>query len=252
MTEHPKEIRTPFSWHDGDMPEEILVVEDDDGIRTTLALALRDEGYAVHPVADAAEGLRVLGTEDIDAMIVDLMLGGVDGYTFIRRARMVSDRPILVVSALSDTDDIVTAFEDGADDYVTKPFQIQEVTARLRALRRRSAASTPNVADEDDDVVLDRARRLVLHSGAGSVRFDDAPLHLTTTEFRLLEVLAASSGRVLSRQSLLERVWDRDYFGDERIVDVHVRRLRTKVEVDPANPLLIVTVRGLGYRLDLQ
>jgi DNA-binding response OmpR family regulator len=177
------------------------------------------------------------------------MLGEMDGFTFIREVRQSSDVPIIVVSARDDTHDIVAALESGADDYVTKPFQVKEVSARLRALRRRP----PTVARtaEAEISVLDSANGpLVLDWGAGVVRRDRDEVHVTSTEFRLLCELNQPPGRVLSREVLLHRVWDRDYFGDERIVDVHIRRLRTKIEANPGTPTLLVTVRGLGYRFD--
>ena len=232
------------------MGARLLVVEDDDGIRAALRLALQDEGYDVVDCASAEEALERVRGATVDLMLVDLMLGGMDGFTFIRTVRPTSDAPIIVLSARADTHDIVAALEAGADDYVTKPFELKEVTARLRALRRRGGRpSEPEPAQ--DVVVLDRAGPLVLDVGAGRVRRGDTDVHLTVTEFRLLRELASPPGRVLSRQSLLESVWDRGFFGDERIVDVHVRRLRTKIEPDAAQPRLVVTVRGLGYRLDV-
>lgn len=233
----------------------LLILEDDDGIRTSLRLALEDDGYDVTDVGDAEAALRVVTDDPVDVMLVDLMLGGMDGFTFIRRVRPVSDAPIIVISARDGTEDIISALEAGADDYVTKPFVVKEVSARVRALLRRGRVTT-SVAREkpvDDRIVLDGADpQLVLDPGAGTVRRGSNEIHLTVTEFRLLCELASPAGRVRSRGSLLEAVWDRGFFGDERIVDVHIRRLRTKVERDPGNPDLVVTVRGLGYRLDPQ
>ena len=231
----------------------LLVLEDDDGIRTSLRMAMEDEGYDVVEHARAEEALVAAEDEQLGVMLVDLMLGGMDGLTFIHRVRQYNDVPIVVVSARADTHDIVAALEAGADDYVTKPFQIKEVTARLRALRRRGRSVLAGQAEPaDSSVVLDGSAepRLVLWPDAGRLRRGDEPVHLTVTEFRLLCELAESAGRVLSRQVLLERVWERGYFGDERIVDVHIRRLRTKIERDPGRPQLVVTVRGMGYRLD--
>jgi DNA-binding response OmpR family regulator len=188
-------------------------------------------------------------------MLVDLTLGGdMDGYGFIRQVRTFSDAPIIVVSARADTHDIVAALEGGADDYVTKPFQVKEIGARLRALLRRGRIRTADAAEPAPAAIVLDGRQpdpLVLHPEAGVVRRGDQQVHLTLTEYRLLCELASPPGRVLSRQSLLERVWDHGFFGDERIVDVHIRRLRTKVERDPSAPQTVVTVRGLGYRLDL-
>jgi DNA-binding response OmpR family regulator len=235
------------------VPPRLLVVEDDDSIRTALRWALEDEGYAVAEAVNGEDACRYVAESAPDLMLVDLMLGAVDGFAVIREVRRNHDLPIIVVSARADTHDIVAALEAGADDYVTKPFQVKEITARLRALRRRAGGT----ATRDDgraaprEVVLDsEPPALVLREERGTVHRGDEQLPLTLTEFRLLCELAASPGRVLSRQDLLARVWEHGFFGDERIVDVHIRRLRTKVERDPGAPRIVVTVRGLGYRLD--
>ncbi|MGY2066970.1 response regulator [Blastococcus sp. SYSU DS0619] len=237
----------------------ILVVEDDDSIRTALRWALEDEGYDVAEAASGEDAVRMVGIAAPDMMIVDLMLGSMDGFTVIREVRRAHDLPVVVVSARADTQDIVEALEAGADDYVTKPFQIKEITARLRALRRRTAQApghhqTAGQAGGQAGVVLDHDPRapLVLREASGTVYRGEQLVPLTLTEYRVLCELAGAPGRVFSRQALLERVWEHGFFGDERIVDVHVRRLRTKVERDPSSPRLVVTVRGLGYRLDPQ
>jgi DNA-binding response OmpR family regulator len=235
----------------------LLVVEDDDHIRTALRWALEDEGYQVDEALSGEDACRQVIECAPDMMVVDLMLGALDGFAVIREVRRAHDLPIIVVSARADTHDIVAALEAGADDYVTKPFQVKEITARLRALRRRAGtgagANAPGPA-APREVVLDRhpPAPLVLRQESGTVHRGDEQLHLTLTEFRLLCELAAAPGRVLSRQDLLARVWDHGFFGDERLVDVHIRRLRTKVELDPSRPRIVVTVRGLGYRLDPQ
>jgi DNA-binding response OmpR family regulator len=242
----------------------LLVLEDDDGIRAALTLALEDEGYSLIACADAEAALAAVRAEPVDLMLVDIMLGGLDGFTFIRLVRPLSQAPIIVLSARGGTTDIVEALEAGADDYVTKPFVVTEVSARLRALLRRpntrsttaepsSDALEPEPPIEHHHTILDSTHGpLVLDQGAGTVRRGTEPVHVTVTEYRLLVELASPPGRVLSRRSLLERIWDRGFFGDERIVDVHVRRLRTKIEQDPGLPNMVVTVRGLGYRLDPQ
>jgi DNA-binding response OmpR family regulator len=236
------------------MAVRLLVVEDDDHIRTALRWALEDEGYDVAEAASGEEACQAVALAAPDLMVVDLMLGTMDGYEVIRQVRRSRDLPIIVVSAKADTTDIVAALEAGADDYVTKPFQVKEITARLRALRRRAGAAPGTAGHPPDEVVLDSHPEapLVLREARGTVHRGADQLPLTLTEFRLLCELAASPGRVFSRQALLERVWEHGFFGDERLVDVHVRRLRTKVERDPSAPRVVVTVRGLGYRLDPQ
>ncbi|SDD38883.1 DNA-binding response regulator, OmpR family, contains REC and winged-helix (wHTH) domain [Actinokineospora iranica] len=229
-----------------------MIVEDDDRVRAALRLALEDEGYDVVEAPSGEDALAALAaTGPPEVMIVDLMLGGMDGFSCIRQVRQTSDVPIIVVSARVDTHDVVAALEAGADDYVTKPFQIKEITARLRALRRRAAGSG-QVGAPHEKVLDSGPDPLVLSAEGGTVRRGQEQLHLTLTEFRLLCELAEEPGRVLSRQTLLSRVWDRGFFGDERIVDVHVRRLRTKIERNPSAPRTVVTVRGLGYRLDVR
>lgn len=233
------------------MGKDILVVEDDDRIRAMLRLALEDEGYHVREAASGEAGVQAMRESPADCLIVDLMMGGIDGFTCIREVRKTSDAPIIIVSARSDTHDIVAGLEAGADDYVTKPFQIKEVTARLRALHRR-AGRTEAATEPVSEVLLhaEPGRELVLSPGGGTVRRGEEELHLTLTEFRLLCELVAAAKQVLSRGTLLQRVWDQGFFGDERLVDVHIRRLRQKIEPDPAAPVVVVTVRGLGYRFD--
>ncbi|MFC9897526.1 response regulator transcription factor [Nocardia sp. NPDC127579] len=235
------------------MSASLLIVADDDRVRGALRLAMEDEGYDVAeaPTTEAAlDRLRRRGAPDM--IIIDLMLGTMDGFTCIREIRREHHVPIVVVSARDDTHDVVAALEAGADDFVTKPFQIKEITARLRALRRRARLAHERDPGPDD-LVLDTKSGppLVLSRLSGMVRRGEDPVHLTLTEFRLLCELAEAPGRVFSRDVLLDRVWDRGFFGDHRIVDVHMRRLRTKIEQDPSAPRLVVTVRGLGYRLDL-
>jgi two-component system response regulator RegX3 len=221
----------------------LLIVEDDDRIRLSLRLALEDEGYTVRDVANAEAGLAEHRSDPADLVLVDLMLPGMDGFDCIRAIRRLGDVPIVVVSARDDTHDVVAALEAGADDYVVKPVAVKELSARLRALRRRASGSGEGAP------AAQVFGEIELRPDAGEVLLAGEPVHLTRTEFRLLCELADQSGRVLSRQQLLNRVWGYDVYGDERLVDVHVGRLRRKVERDPANPVHVLTVRGLGYKL---
>jgi DNA-binding response OmpR family regulator len=220
----------------------ILVVEDDERIRLSMRLALEDEGYSVDDVASGEEAVARFSEDPAELVLIDLMLPGIDGFETCRTLRKHSTVPVIMVTARSDTHDVVAGLEAGADDYVTKPFVAKELAARIRALLRRSrpADDGPSVLTFGD---------VDLEPDAGVVRRGGVEVHCTRTEFRLLCELASNPGKVLSREQLLERVWGYDYFGDGRLVDVHVRRLRTKVEPDPANPRFILTVRGMGYKL---
>lgn len=229
-----------------------MIVDDDDRIRKELRVALEDEGYDVseaHEAEDALTHLRSNGAPDV--MIVELTLGDMDGFECIREIRRDHDVPIIVVSSRVDTHDVVAALEAGADDFVTKPFEIKEISARMRALRRRARFAAERDAPREMALDADDKGPLLLDREGGLVRRGDEEIKLTLTEFRLLCELADVPGRVLSRAQLLEKVWEENFFGDERIVDVHMRRLRTKIETDPSDPSIVVTVRGLGYRLDL-
>jgi DNA-binding response OmpR family regulator len=222
--------------------EQVLLIEDDDRIRLSLTLGLEDEGYTVRGAATAEEGLREQRRAPADTVLIDLMLPGLDGFECIRQLRSRDDVPIVVVSARDDTHDIVAALGAGADDYVIKPVAVKELSARLRALRRRARASTVSAVPA---LVFDD---LEIRPEAGEVDLRGEPVAVTRTEFRLLCELAEHPGRVLSRAQLLERVWEYAY-GDERLVDVHVGRLRQKIEDDPTAPRHLVTVRGMGYKL---
>lgn len=228
--------------HNGNMSIRILAVDDDDAIRTSLRMALEEEGWSVLE-ADAGESALVMfGKGDPDVVLIDIGLPQMDGFALCREIRRSSDVPIVMVTARVETGDIVEGLEAGADDYMTKPFAPKELAARIRALLRRaqaSEASTGPLTVGDIEIVADE----------GVVRKAGREIHLTRTEFKLLCELAANPGKVLSREQLLESVWGYDYFGDGRLVDVHVRRLRTKVESDAAQPQYVVTVRGMGYKL---
>lgn len=226
------------------MGTRILAVEDDERIRTAVRLALEDEGWTVAEAANGEEALTQFQHEPADVVLIDIMLPGIDGFEVCRSIRRTSDVPIVMVTARADTHDVVAGLEAGADDYLTKPFAPKELSARIRALLRRartSEVSSPHLRFGDLEIVPEE----------GVVRRNGRDVHLTRTEFRVLVELAQSPGRVFSREVLLERIWEHGYFGDGRLVDVHVRRLRTKIEADPANPRHVVTVRGLGYKLQV-
>ena len=220
----------------------ILTVEDDERIRTSVKLALEDEGWQVEEAETGEDAISTFTREPTDVVLIDIMLPGIDGFEVCRSVRRLSDVPIIMVTARADTHDVVAGLEAGADDYLTKPFAPKELSARIRALlrlARPTVPGNPRLRFGDLEIVPQE----------GVVTRGDEQVHLTKTEFRLLVELANHPGTVFSREDLLEKVWGHGVFGDGRLVDVHVRRLRTKVEVDPANPRHVVTVRGLGYKL---
>lgn len=224
------------------MGTRILTVEDDERIRTVVSLALEDEGWVVDEAESGEDALAAFKKDPADVVLIDIMLPGIDGFEVCRSLRRVSDVPIVMVTARADTHDVVAGLEAGADDYLTKPFAPKELSARIRALLRRARPTDPEMTQM-------RFGDLEISPEEGRVAVDSKEVHLTKTEFRLLVELASSPGRVFSREVLLERVWGYGYFGDGRLVDVHIRRLRMKIEKDPANPDHVVTVRGLGYKL---
>lgn len=219
-----------------------MSVEDDERIRTAVRLALEDEGWTVAEAENGEDALVAFAQHPADVVLIDIMLPDIDGFEVCRAIRRTSDVPIVMVTARDDTHDVVAGLEAGADDYLTKPFAPKELSARIRALLRRARSTdnaSPHLRFGDLEIVPDE----------GVVKRSGEEVHLTKTEFKLLVELASSPGKVFSRETLLDKVWGYDYFADGRLVDVHVRRLRTKVEIDPANPRHVVTVRGLGYKL---
>lgn len=223
------------------VPRSVLLVEDDARIRRVIQLALSSEGFSVHEAETGEAGLVMLAERQFDVVLLDVMLPDVDGFEVCRQIRRSSEAPVIMVTARDDSHDVVAGLEAGADDYVTKPFVAKELSARIRALLRRAqGASSPNRV---------QVAGLDVSPRDGVVLRDGVPIALTRTEFGLLCELATAPGRVFSREDLLERVWGYGYFGDTRIVDAHVRRLRTKIEVDAAQPSVVLTVRGMGYQL---
>ena len=224
------------------MDEHVLLVEDDPSIREIATLGLEQAGFRITASGDGADALLRFRESPFDLVVLDVMLPSLDGLEVCREIRRESQVPIVMLSARSELHDVVVGLELGADDYVTKPFELPELVARIRAVLRRSVAGPP-------DGVLSVAG-LEIDPGAFSVRKGGEDVALTATEFRLLLELARRPKQVFTRELLLELVWNYDYLGDSRLVDVAVQRLRGKIEGDPAQPKLIQTVRGVGYRFD--
>jgi len=225
------------------MPAKILLVEDEPALVETITYNLRREGYEVLSETDGAAGLRVAQSATPDLVVLDLMLPTMDGMDVCRQLRRSSNVPILVLTARKSEADKVLGLELGADDYVTKPFSMRELLARIKAMLRRNRASQPPSRQAFGKFTLDDARH--------EIRKSAAPLALTPLEYSLLRFLLQHHGTTLSREMLLEQVWGYDFAGDTRTVDVHVRSLREKIEDDAAAPHYLLTVRGIGYRLDL-
>ena len=224
------------------MTVRVLTVEDDERIRQSVKLALEEEGWEVEEASSGEDAITAFLRKPADVVLIDIMLPGIDGFELCRKIRSASSVPIVMVTARSDKHDVVAGLEAGADDYLTKPFAPKELSARIRALLRRI-----KTADHQHQNLVFGDLVIIPEEGRVTLAGEEVPL--TKTEFRLLCVLAENPSGVFSRETLLKRVWDYDYFGDGRLVDVHVRRLRMKVERDPAEPRHVVTVRGLGYRL---
>jgi two-component system, OmpR family, response regulator MtrA len=227
------------------MQTTVLLVEDDVRIRQALGLALDDEDFQVFEAGSGKEALRRLAENPVDVVLLDLMLPGLDGLAVCRTLRAQGDLPIIIVTARSDTAEVIDGLEAGADDYVTKPLVARELAARIRALLRRRRPAVTVTGVGGSRLYLGEVE---IRPDEGVVRREGAEVHLTRTEFRLLVELASVAGRVVSREELLQRVWGYDYFGDTRLLDVHIRRLRRKIEAAPDEPTLVLTVRGVGYK----
>ncbi len=222
-----------------------LLVDDDARLREIVGMALEGEGYRVRGAESAEQAVKLLERDDPDLMILDVMLPGQDGFELCREIRTRSPLPILMLTAKTDTVDIVVGLESGADDYVTKPFVTKELVARIRALLRRSRSPDPEPRRLD-------VGELQIIPEAATVTKRGEPVHLTKTEFKLLLSMASRPNQVFTREVLLQQVWEYDYFGDSRLVDVHIRRLRGKIEDDPREPRIVQTVRGLGYKVSAE
>jgi two-component system response regulator RegX3 len=224
----------------------VLVVEDEESFVDALTVGLQREGFRVQVATDGAQALELFDVVRPDLVLLDVMLPKISGVDVCRQIRKRSTVPIIMVTAKSAEIDTVVGLEVGADDYVTKPYRLRELVARMRAVLRRApserAVATDGPILEVGDVRLDPERH--------EVTIRDEAVSLPLKEFELLTLLLANAGRVLTRDTLIDRVWGADYVGDTKTLDVHVKRLRAKVEDDPANPSRIVTIRGLGYKYE--
>jgi len=222
----------------------ILIVEDEPSLSEPLSFLLRREGYDTEIAADGREALAAFDRDGADLVLLDLMLPGLPGTEVCRELRTRSSVPIIMLTAKDSEVDIVVGLELGADDYVTKPYSTRELLARIRAVLRRRIE-----VDDLDDAVLEVAGvRMDVDRHAVSV--DGKEVAMPLKEFELLELLLRNAGRVLTRGQLIDRIWGADYFGDTKTLDVHIKRIRSKIESDPSQPVLLLTVRGLGYRFE--
>ncbi|MFQ5460754.1 MAG: winged helix-turn-helix domain-containing protein [Anaerolineae bacterium] len=224
------------------MTKRVLVVDDEATIRRTVEAYLVRDGFEVQTAVDGRGALAAARQFDPDLVVLDIMLPELDGYEVLRRLRRDSDVHVILLTARADEADVVVGLGIGADDYVTKPFSPRELSARVRAVLRRGSDPDAAAPVSFGAVRIDRPGRRVWRG--------DEAVDLTATEFDLLAAFADHEGRVLSRGQLIQLVWGHDYYGDERVVDVHIRRIRKKIEDDPSAPALILTVRGVGYRFE--
>ncbi|WP_460772222.1 response regulator [Microbacterium sp. GXF7504] len=223
----------------------VLIVEDEPDIADPLAYLLRREGFEVETVEDGSAALTAFHAHGADIVLLDLMLPGLPGTEVCRRLRAESSVPIIMLTAKDSEVDIVVGLELGADDYVTKPYSTRQLLARMRAVLRRSEQA----GGEPEERVL-RGGRVALDVDRHTVAVDGREIAMPLKEFELLEFLMRNAGRVLTRGQLIDRVWGADYFGDTKTLDVHIKRIRSRIERTPKEPEMLVTVRGLGYRFE--
>lgn len=229
----------------GNASTTVMVVEDEEAFIDALTVGLRREGFDVDVARDGAEALDRFDEIDPDLVLLDVMLPTVSGIDVCRELRRRTDVPIIMVTAKAAEIDTVVGLEVGADDYVTKPYRLRELVARMRAVLRRRQTGADVLLDAPDVIRLDD---IELDVASHEVRVRDEIVNLPLKEFELLALLMENAGRVLERSTLIDRVWGTDYVGDTKTLDVHIKRLRSKIEEDPSNPTHIVTIRGLGYK----
>ncbi|MCG7455963.1 response regulator transcription factor [Corynebacterium sp. c24Ua_83] len=226
----------------------VLIVEDEQSLAEPLAFLLKKEGFEVFMAPDGPTALDTFAAEDIDIILLDLMLPGMSGTEVCRQLRQTSSVPVIMVTARDSEIDKVVGLELGADDYVTKPYFARELIARIRAVLRRGGEVEVE-APADDGLVL-QEDRVMMDVERHIVTVDGQKVPMPLKEFDLLEYLMRNSGRVLTRGQLIDRVWGADYVGDTKTLDVHIKRLRSKIERNPSRPEILVTVRGLGYKFE--
>lgn len=226
----------------------ILLIEDEASLHEPLSFLLRREGYEIEVAESGTESLDTFDRGDFDLVLLDLMLPGIPGTEVCRQIRMTSNVPIIMLTAKDSEVDIVVGLELGADDYVTKPYSTRELLARIRAVLRRHSSAEDEEGDENDGIIEVGDIQMDVERHAVTVRGEVTPMPLK--EFELLEYLMRNSGRVLTRGQLIDRVWGPDYYGDTKTLDVHIKRIRSRIEDTPSSPKLLVTVRGLGYRFE--
>ncbi len=232
------------------MPKDkVLIIEDDDNLQEALRYSLEQDGYKVHSAADGEAGLDLAREVTPDLIILDIMLPVLDGLEVCRIIRQETAAPIIMLTAKGEEVDRVVGLELGADDYVVKPFSTRELLARMRAVRRRTRPGSDGLPSSAPATVLN-AGDLQVNLSSHTAKLGDRTLALKPKEFSLLALLMSGRNRVFTRDQILERIWGFDWVGDNRTVDVHVRRLREKIEADPSEPTRIVTVRGVGYRFE--
>ncbi|KAB1504430.1 response regulator transcription factor [Corynebacterium sp. 320] len=227
----------------------VLIVEDEESLAEPLAFLLKKEGFEVFIAGDGPTALEMFEANHVDIVLLDLMLPGMSGTEVCRTLRQTSSVPVIMVTARDSEIDKVVGLELGADDYVTKPYFARELIARIRAVLRRGGDNEIPAEDADDGLVF-REGRVVLDVERHIVTVDGQRVQLPLKEFDLLEYLMRNSGRVLTRGQLIDRVWGADYVGDTKTLDVHIKRLRSKIEEEPSRPQILVTVRGLGYKFE--
>ncbi len=225
----------------------ILVTEDDRNLQETIRYNLVQEGYKVSVAADGAEALEIARREKPDLIILDIMLPKIDGFEVCRILRKEMNVPIIMLTARSGETDKITGLDTGADDYMTKPFSIRELLARVRAMLRREKIT--GAGDREDKPIITLGN-ISIDLNRHRITLNGTPLELTAKEYDLLSFLVQNKGYVFNREQLLEKVWGYDFAGDTRTVDVHIRWLRQKIESDPANPKYLITVRGTGYKIE--